>query len=76
MKPQKQDEVRNDERPIQRTACSLVRSSASAASEHHEQTVILPAVVPGTPGEIEREDPRKQIATRNETAIESALPAR
>ncbi len=58
-KTRKQNQVRNEKGRIQSSsACGRGRSTSSPG-EHHEQAIILATVVPGTPHEIERENPGK-----------------
>ena len=59
VKAQEQDQIGNNKSAIQRPARRIARLCSGAASEHHEQAVILSAVVPRTPGQIDCEDPRQ-----------------
>ncbi len=59
MEAQKKDQVRNNKGTIERAPRGLTRLRSGTAGEHHEQAVILPTVVPRTPGQIGSENPRQ-----------------
>ncbi len=59
MEAEKQDQIRSNECSVERTPYRLTRLRSRAAREHHKQAVVLSAVMPGAPGQIDGEDPRQ-----------------
>src|SRR5271155_1824534 len=59
MESQKKNQIRSYEAAIECVAFCIARVRASAARKHHEEAVILAAIVPRAPGEIKSENPWK-----------------
>src|ERR1700738_3006409 len=57
---QHQQNIGGDEGKAQRAAFCFRGCDAGASSAHHQESEILPAVVPRAPANVEREDPWKQ----------------
>ena len=57
--PRKRSKIGRYKGAAESAAFCLARVRSGTAGEHHEQAVILSAVVPRTPGQIDREYPRK-----------------
>src|SRR5581483_12082771 len=61
MKAEKQNEIRKQKSQVERLPLVLGRSGARTPRKHHEQPIILPAVMPWTQRQVQRENPGQRI---------------
>ena len=60
MKAQHQQEKRRNERQMDNGSFRGTRCESRTARGHHQQPEVLPRVVPGTPADVQRENPGEQ----------------
>jgi len=60
LETEEEHQIGGDEREMEGLTLAFGRSDAGAADKHHQETVVLAGVVPGTPTNIESENPGKK----------------